>query len=173
MNRLFDNFSLSVSNLRVSSNARWWLYCLWIKMFGNTFDAVKKNCPSKITKQDVILLIWWVVRWTKVVNTRETADVDLRKIIYNKITSTKNIMAKTMKKRGYFLETYLILTWVTILHINFEINSPTPNYQCCLQVSKTVSVLLLFNYAATLSRVEESDLFLQSWWFQNLHKFFK
>ena len=43
----------------------------------------------------------------------------------------------------------------------------------CDSLLTEASVLLLFQYAATLSRGEGSDLFLQSGPFENFHKFFQ
>ena len=56
--------------------------------------------------------------------------------------------------------------------------SPSPHYQCCLQVSETVSWHKLryrypCQYAATLSRGKGLDLFLQRRPFKNFHNFFQ
>ena len=51
----------------------------------------------------------------------------------------------------------------------------SPHYQCCLQISEIISwLLLLFQYATTLSRGNEVwFLILQNWSFQSFHKFFQ
>ena len=69
----------------------------------------------------------------------------------------------------------------TIPYINSETNPPSPiisvvcKYLTSIRdsVLAQASVLLLFQYAATLSRGKGSDLFLQSGPFQNFHKFFQ
>ena len=58
-----------------------------------------------------------------------------------------------------------------IISHKFWDQSPFPYYQCCLQVSETVSRHKLCQYAAILSRGKGPDLFLQSGPFQNFHKF--
>ena len=67
----------------------------------------------------------------------------------------------------------------TIPHINSETNPPQPIILSMLFASISynflgqASVLLLYQYAPTLSRVKGPDLFLQSGPFQNFHKFFQ
>ena len=56
----------------------------------------------------------------------------------------------------------------TIPHINFETNPHPLHYQCCFasiwdSFLEKASVLPLFQYAATLSRGNGPNLFLQSW----------
>ena len=65
----------------------------------------------------------------------------------------------------------------SIPNINSETNPPPTLSMLFASIRDRflaqASVLLLFQYAATLSRWKGSDLFLQSGPFKNFHKFFQ
>ena len=63
-------------------------------------------------------------------------------------------------------ETHYLIDQLTIPHINSETNDQSPSLT-------PPPPLLLFQYAATLSRRKGPDLFLQSGPFQNFLKFFQ
>ena len=94
--------------------------------------------------------------------------------------SLKKQLRQCARKKIY-IHTHTHTHTPTIPYINSETNPPSPiisvvcKYLTSIRdsVLAQASVLLLFQYAATLSRGKGSDLFLQSGPFQNFHKFFQ